>query len=125
MSIEAKRKDDNWIAYSDNGREKSIYNVREWAEKGERLGAGEILLTSVDQDGTQKGFDVELNKKISEAVNIPVIASGGMGSLDDIGILYKSTKVDAISVASMLHYKKTDLSKIRSYARENSIPIRG
>ena len=125
LSIEAKRKDDNWIAYSDNGREKSMYNVREWAEKGEKLGAGEILLTSVDQDGTQKGFDVELNKKISEVVNIPVIASGGMGSLDDIGILYKSTKVDAISVASMLHYKKTDLSKIRSYARENSIPIRG
>ena len=125
LSIEAKKSDENkWIVYTDNGRERSEYDVLEWAKLGVSLGAGEILLTSIDYEGTQKGFDIELNKAVSNAVNVSVIASGGMGSLSDINALTNETKIDAIAVASLLHYGKIDIPKIRAYAKENSIPIR-
>jgi imidazole glycerol-phosphate synthase subunit HisF len=125
LSIEAKKQCENkWIAYTDSGRERSNYDVLEWAKLGVSLGAGEILLTSVDCEGTQKGFDIDLNKAVSNEVNVPVIASGGMGSLKDISVLNSQTKIDAIAMASMLHYGKTDISKIRTYAKENAILVR-
>ena len=86
LSIEAKRQSDGrWHVYTDNGREKTGIDVIEWAIRGVELGAGEILLTSVDREGTRKGFDIELARAVSDAVPVPVIASGGMGSIEQIG----------------------------------------
>jgi cyclase len=105
ISIEAiKQPNGNYFAYTDNGREFTGIDVLEWARRAEELGAGEILLTSVDREGTGLGYDIELTRKVSEAVLIPVIASGGAGRLEDIGSVIEDGKADAVAVASMLHY---------------------
>lgn len=99
-SIVAKKiGDEKWEVYVDNGREPTGLDVLEWAKKVEELGAGEIMLTSIDKEGTKKGFDVELNKFVSEIVSIPLISSGGMGKTKDVIDLLNKTKVDAISIA--------------------------
>lgn len=105
-SIEAKKiSPNNWEAYIDNGREKTGLDVIEWAKKLQNLGAGEIILTSIDQEGTKNGFDIELIKAVNSHVTIPVIASGGMGALSHINKLCAKTKPSAIACASVLHYK--------------------
>lgn len=105
LSIEAKRNlSGAWEAYCDNGREKTGLNVEDWAKRGYELGAGEILLTSVDREGTGLGFDIELTRRISDAVPIPVIASGGAGKPEDIQQVIELGKADAVAIASMLHY---------------------
>ena len=124
LSIEAKKQTDNWEAYYDNGREHSNINAIEWASRGEKLGAGEILLTSVDKEGTGKGFDLNLVQKITEKVNIPVIASGGMGNLDHLSQVVLEAKTDAVAMANVLHYNKLDILKIRQHCRNNNIKIR-
>lgn len=93
-----------YFAFVDNGREHTGLEVLEWAKQAERLGAGEIVLTSVDQDGTGKGFDLELTRMVSTAVGIPVIAHGGAGRVDDISEVIKEGKADAVAVASIIHY---------------------
>jgi imidazole glycerol-phosphate synthase subunit HisF len=126
LSIEAKRiAAGRWECYVDNGREKTGRDVVGWAEQGRSLGAGEILLTSVDQEGTQKGFDCDLIKAVSSAVPIPVIASGGMGGHEDFARAVKEGMADAVAVASVLHYGKLTVGDIRDAARERSIPVRG
>lgn len=106
ISIEAKKQPDGtYEAYTDNGREKTGVNVFEWAKHVAELGAGEILLTSIDQEGTGKGFDIELTRKVAEAVSIPVIACGGAGQVEDVYEVVVQGKADAVSVASMLHYR--------------------
>lgn len=105
VSIEAiKQADGSYLAYTDNGREYTGVEVIGWAEKAQELGAGEILLTSVDNEGTGKGFDVELVKKITSKVSIPVIASGGAGSPENVKNVIDSGKADAVAIASILHY---------------------
>jgi len=114
LSIQAKSDGaDKWEAYTDNGREHTGLDVVEWAKKGESLGAGEIMLTSVDREGTQKGFDLDLVKRVSTAVNIPVIASGGMGCLEDFIDVVNNGKADAVAVAHVLHYNKCTVDDIR------------
>lgn len=126
LSIEAKRVAvGQWECYVDNGREKTGMDVVEWARMGRSLGAGEILLTSVDQEGTQKGFDCELIKAVATAVSIPVIASGGMGDCDDFAKAVREGMADAVAVASVLHYGKMTVGNIREEARKRSIPVRG
>jgi cyclase len=121
LSIEAKKTGDNkWEVYYDNGREKTGMDVLDWAKRGYSLGAGEILLTSVDKEGTGKGMDVELIDKVASSVPIPVIASGGIGSLSDIENAVTSKHVDAIAMAHVLHYDKLKLSEIHGWAKSRS-----
>ncbi|EKQ51124.1 MULTISPECIES: imidazole glycerol phosphate synthase subunit HisF [unclassified Clostridium] len=125
LSIEAKKiSDGKWEAYYDNGREKTGIDVIEWAKKGYELGAGEILLTSVDMEGTKKGFDYELIKTVVEVVPIPVIASGGMGKSDDMKKAITDSMADAVAIASVLHYKKTDIQTLKEDAIKAGINVR-
>lgn len=105
IAIEAiKQEGDQYMAFVDNGREFTGKDVVEWAQEVEHLGAGEILLTSVDREGTGLGFDINLIKSVTEAVTIPVIAHGGAGKMDDIKELIEETNIDAVALASVLHY---------------------
>jgi cyclase len=123
LSIEAKRTDKKWEAFTDNGREHTGLDVIEWAIKGVEMGAGEILLTSVDQEGTRKGFDSELVKAVSTAVNVPVIASGGMGSFEDFKNAV-NLGAAAVAIADVLHYNRMSLKEIRRQALESNISVR-
>jgi cyclase len=114
-SIEAKYKGDGkWEAYMDNGREPSGLDVIEWAVELEKLGVGELMITSIDQEGTKKGFEIDLIKKITELVSIPVIASGGAGKLEHIEQLVEQTEVSGIALASVLHYKLNTIESIKN-----------
>ena len=123
-SIEAKQQRDGWEAYVDNGREKTGINVLEWARELEKLGAGEILLTSVDQEGTQRGFEINLAKEVNQAVSIPVIISGGMGRLKHISELANQTLPSALAFAASLHYNKISIMEIKRYMQQNQIEVR-
>jgi len=125
LSIEAKRVGDNrWEAYTDNGRERTGLDVVAWAKRGCELGAGEILLTSVDQEGTRKGFDLALVRAVAGTVPIPVIASGGMGSAEDFVQVVTAGKADAVAMADILHYQRVDLRDVRVAAIASQIPVR-
>lgn len=125
LSIEAKRVGHHkWEAYTDNGRERTSLDVVEWAKQGEQLGAGEILLTSVDKEGTRTGFEIDLVRAVSEAVKIPVIASGGMGQLSHLLDVVHEGKADAVAMADVLHYDRLSLPEIRECARQHNILVR-
>lgn len=125
LSIEAKKVSaGRWVAYTDNGREPSGYDVIEWAQRAVELGAGEILLTSVDNEGTRHGFETELIYAVSEAVPVPVIASGGMGSTRDAVFALTDGRADALSMADYLHYKRGTLSDIRAALRDSGLNVR-
>jgi len=125
LSIEAKKTENGvWEAYCDGGRETTGINAVEWAQRGFKLGAGEILLTSVDREGTAKGFDTELVKAIAKAVPIPVIASGGMGTIEHLQKVVEDGCADAVAMAHVLHYNKMDLQDIRKRALERNINVR-
>ena len=124
LSIQAKRHRGHWEAYYDNGREHSYLDVIEWAKKGEELGAGEVMLTSVDQEGTTKGFDVNLVRAVTDAVSIPVIASGGMGKLDDVDLVVKDGHADAVAMAHVLHYNQKTIDEVRNHCIDSDIPVR-
>ena len=119
-----KNKSGEWEVYIKGGRENTKIDVINWAKTVEKLGAGEILLTSMDGDGTQKGYDLELNKSVSEAVNIPVIASGGAGSLNDIYEVFTKGGASAALLASLLHDKILTIKEIKSYLIEKNLLIR-
>ena len=125
ISIEAKKTIvGKWEAYSDNGREHSGKDVVSWAREAVERGAGEILLTSVDMEGTRKGFDLELIKQVSNSVSVPVIASGGMGTLEHAISALKYADVYALAMADVLHYGRFSLSDIRSAAKKELIKVR-
>ena len=124
-SIEAKSiKDGEWEVYTDNGREPTGKDVVGWAKYVEELGAGEIMLTSIDKEGTKKGFDIELYKSVAQSVSIPIIASGGMGQGVDAVELLENANIDAIATASVLHYKIESIQKIKNTLLENQIAVR-
>ncbi len=124
LSVQAKRQHNSWEAYFDNGREHSGIDAIQWAEQGQALGAGEILLTSVDQEGTGKGFDLSLLKAVSDQVDIPVVASGGMGCAQDLVDAVKAGGADAVAMAHVLHYDLCSLSELREVCRLQEIPVR-
>lgn len=125
LSIEAKHQEaGHWEVYTDCGRERSGVDVVEWARKGEALGAGEILVTSIDREGTRQGFDLELTRAISSAVGIPVIASGGMGKASDLLDVVTKGKADAVAMADVLHYSRTTLGELRQVAQSSGIRVR-
>ncbi len=125
LSVEAKKQSENsWEVYTDSGREKTGINVLDWVREGELQGAGEILLTSIDAEGTKKGFDINLIKLISHSVNIPVIASGGMGSSQHLEDAVKIGGADAIAMADILHYNRSSIPQIREEAYQANINVR-
>ena len=124
LSVEAKQDGDHWEAYFDNGREHSALDVVKWVKEGESRGAGEILLTSVDREGTAKGFDIDLIQAVTDSVNVPVIASGGMGKLEDIDEIERETNADGIAMAHVLHYGHLTVSEIRQHCFNKNIPVR-
>jgi cyclase len=117
-SIEAKKNQTNWEIYLDSGREPTGIDAIQWSKHLEALGAGELLVTSIDCDGTKKGFDKELSSKISSAVDIPVIFGGGLGKLSHLDdLLENSNAIDAISIASMFHYKLATVCETKSHLK--------
>ena len=125
LSVEAKRNPGGgWEAYTDNGREHTGLDVVDWVKQAQDLGAGEILLTSIDQEGTRKGFDIDLSRSVSEAVSIPVIISGGLGKPDDLVSVVREGKADAVAVADCIHYKRHSLADLRQAATDNDIKVR-
>ena len=126
LSIEANRRTDGqgWTCFTDNGREPAHLDVIEWARQGEALGAGEILLTSINQEGTAEGFDVELLSVVCEAVSIPVVASGGMGCMDDFVEAVEPGGASAVAMAHVLHYGKLTVQDVRAAALEKGIGVR-
>jgi len=113
-----------WQVYTYGGRKPTGLDVVEWARRVEKLGAGEILLTSMDKDGTCKGYDLELTKSVSEAVNIPVIASGGAGNLEHLYQALTEGKADAVLAASIFHYGKYSIKEAKQYLRQKGIAVR-
>ena len=125
LSIEAKRiAEGRWEVYTDNGREKTGLDVVEWAQRGVELGAGEILLTSVDKEGTREGFDTTLLAAVSKVVPVPVIASGGMGKLADVAMAVREGDADAVAMADILHYGRASVGEIRAAAIEAGLNVR-
>ena len=124
LSVEAKKIETNkWEAYMDNGREPTGLNVIEWIKTCIDLGIGEILVTSIDNEGTNKGFDVNLIKKVTEVSSVPVIGSGGMGMLEHAIDAFNSN-CDAIAVASILHYKHHTIQEIRDFCTKKNFYLR-
>ena len=125
LSVEAKRSGNgSWEVYTDNGREPTGQDAVAWAQRGEALGAGELLVTSVDREGTRQGFDTELIEKMADIVSIPVIASGGFGKPEDLVDVVKNGKADAVAIADALHFNRYRLDEIRETARNNDIVVR-
>jgi cyclase len=125
LSIEAKQvAQERWEVYTDNGRERTGLDVIKWVKRGVAMGAGEILLTSVDREGTRKGFDIELVQAVSSAVAVPVIASGGMGKAEDLLKVVCEGGADAVAMADILHYRRASLVEIRRVAQEAGLEVR-
>lgn len=125
LSIEAKQIGaGRWEVYTDNGRERTGLDVIEWVKRGVSMGAGEILLTSVDREGTRKGFDIDLVRAASAEVSVPIIASGGMGSSEDMVAVARDGGADAVAMADILHYKRAGVGDIRAHARAAGLGVR-
>lgn len=126
VAIDAKRRADGsgWNIYKNGGRVDMGIDAVEWAMKVNELGAGEILLTSMDCDGTKAGYDIELTKIISENVSIPVIASGGAGNMQHFYDALTVGKADAALAASLFHFKELEINEVKRYLRQNNVPVR-
>ena len=124
LAIDARREDNGWRVFTYGGRRPTPLSAVEWAIEGEAFGAGEILLTSMDRDGTEKGFDCELTRAISRAVKIPVIASGGAGSAEHFAQVLTEGEADAALAASIFHYGKVRVSDLKSHLQHRGIPVR-
>lgn len=123
LSIEAKRQAQGWEVFTDCGRERSGVDAVEWARRGVQLGAGEILVTSIDAEGTRKGFDIELTRAIASATSVPTIASGGYGEPRHL-VDVVAAGADGVAVADALHYNRTTMTQLRTDARAAGIPMR-
>lgn len=124
IAIDAKRRGEAWEVYTHGGRVPTGIDAVQWAKRMEEMGAGEILLTSMDRDGTKDGYDIELTRTISEQVNIPIIASGGVGTLEHLyeGLVFG--KADAVLAASIFHYREYTIVQVKSYLKEKGVIVR-
>ena len=126
VAIDAKKRADGsgWNVYKNGGRVDVGLDAVEWAQKVEKLGAGEILLTSMDCDGTKNGYDLELTRTIAEHVSIPVIASGGAGKIEHFKEALTEGKADAALAASLFHYKELEIRQVKEYLQREDVPVR-
>ena len=125
LSMDVKKnKNNSWDVYVKGGREKTDLDAIEWAKKGVALGAGEIVVNSIDEDGMKNGYDIELLSKITNVVNVPVIASGGAGNMDDFCKAAKEANCDGILAASVFHYGEIKINDLKKYMKEKGIEIR-
>ena len=124
VAIDAKKEANSWKIFTHGGRNKTDIDVIKFAKQMEEYGAGELLVTSMDRDGTQKGYDIDLMQKISETVNIPVIASGGVGNLDHLHQGFKIGKADAVLAASIFHFGEFSIQDAKKYLDSKGIPVR-
>lgn len=126
LAIDAKKNKDSesWNVYINGGRIDTGLDAVEWAKKAKKLGAGEILLTSMDADGTKEGYDIDLTNAIANEVNIPVIASGGCGSLKDFYDIFKYSGADAALAASLFHYGELSINEVKKYLYDKNIGVR-
>ncbi len=125
VAIDAKRDvNDNWKVFIHGGRTKTELDVIEWAQQCEQRGAGEIMLTSMDRDGTKDGYDIELLKRVTGAVRIPVIASGGAGNLDHLYQAFAQADVDAVLAASIFHFRQFTIAQAKEFLRSKNILVR-
>lgn len=126
VAIDAKKRanGDGWNIYKNGGRVDMGMDAVEWAIKAERMGAGEILLTSMDRDGTKEGYDLSLTKAIAEAVSIPVIASGGAGTLQHFYDALVEAKAEAVLAASLFHYKELEIMQVKEYLHQRGVSVR-
>jgi cyclase len=124
LSIEAKRQGEGWDVLTDNGRERTGRAVLDWVVEGVERGAGEVLLTSVDRDGTGNGFDIELVAAVARAVRVPVIASGGLGAPSDLADLVAATSCSAAAVAGALHYDRVSIADLKAAAEAAGAAVR-
>ena len=126
LAIDAKRREEGsgWTVYKNGGRIDMTMDAVEWAVKAVELGAGEILLTSMDADGTKAGYDISLTRTIADAVNVPVIASGGAGRLEDFRDAFAKGHAEAALAASLFHYKELSIPEVKDYLAGEGIPVR-
>ena len=126
LAIDARRRPEGWYeVVVAGGRTPTGIDAVEWAKRGQALGAGEILLTSMDADGTKAGFDLDMTRAVTQAVTIPVIASGGCGSLAHFAQVFRETDCDAALAASLFHFGELTVPQVKEYLREEQIPVRG
>lgn len=125
LAIDAKKEKGKWKVFINGGRTSTGLDAVDWAKEGVRRGAGEILLTSMDNDGTEKGYDIKLVRTISEQVSIPVIASGGAGKNEDFLLVFTKGKADAALAASVFHFGEIAVKQLKSYLKVNGVAIRG
>ena len=124
VAVDGKKQDNHWEVYTHGGRIPTGKDVIEWVKEVERLGAGEILLTSMDADGTKDGYDIAMTSAVCAAVNIPVIASGGAGKLDDFVDVFTKTGADAALAASVFHYNEIPIGKVKDYLNQKKVEVR-
>lgn len=126
VAIDGKKREDGsgWNVYINGGRIDTGLDALEWAKKVESLGAGEILLTSMDADGTKKGYDIEFTEAVCKTVDIPVIASGGCGKIEHFAEVFKKSEADAALAASLFHFRELTVGEVKNYLKENEIEVR-
>lgn len=124
LAIDTKEIEGEWYVYLNGGRVPTDIKTVEWARRAVELGAGEILLTSMDHDGTKNGFGIDITRRVSEAVNVPVIASGGAGTMEHFKEVFDAGKADAALAASIFHYKEIGIPELKSYLRSEGLTIR-
>lgn len=124
VAIDAKSNGTGWDVYTHGGRNKTAWDAVEWAKRSVELGAGELLLTSMDKDGQKDGFDLALTKAVREAVEVPVIASGGAGNREHFAEVFKQVDADAALAASIFHYKETSVAEVKDYLKKEGVNVR-
>jgi len=124
LAIDTKFEDGKWFVYLNGGRVKTSIKTLDWAKQAVSLGAGEILLTSMNNDGTKNGFAIDITKSVSEAVNVPVIASGGAGTMEHFIDVFENGKADAALAASIFHYDEIKIPELKKYLHKNNIEVR-
>lgn len=124
LAIDAKKDKDRWRVFINGGKTATDLDAMDWAKKAVKRGAGEILLTSMDRDGTKNGYDIELTKAISKNVSVPVIASGGAGKIEDFSEVFLKGKGDAALAASLFHFGELRIKEVKSYLEKLNIPVR-
>jgi cyclase len=124
LAIDTKFEDGDWFVHLYGGKTRTMKHALDWAKEGAALGAGEILLTSMDNDGTEQGYALDITRQVSEAVHVPVIASGGAGKMEDFKTVLTAGKADAALAASVFHFNEIAIPQLKTYLKQNSIEIR-